>query len=96
MFIINLSYKVDLTLVDTHLNKHIEYLETYYQKGVFQASGRKEPRTGGIILATCSSKDDLISIINKDPFKIHDLADYEIIEFTPSKTSELYKALLSL
>lgn len=95
MFIINLSYKVDLTFVDKHLNAHIEYLESYYQKGIFQASGRKEPRTGGIILATCSSKDDLISIINEDPFKIHDLADYEIIEFTPSKTSELYEAFLS-
>lgn len=94
MFIINITYKTDLSRVDSHIKAHINFLEEYYTKGIFQASGRKVPRTGGIILSTCSDKAELEQILNKDPFKINALADYEIIEFIPSKTSEAFEFLL--
>lgn len=94
MFIINLTYKTDLNQVDLHINAHIEFLEEHYASGIFQASGRKVPRTGGIILSTCTDKTELESILNKDPFKIQDLADYEITEFIPSKTSKAFEFLL--
>jgi uncharacterized protein YciI len=88
MFIINLKYKVELTQIDQFLNEHIEFLNAQYESGNFLASGRKEPRTGGIILAKADSKSALEEIIEKDPFKIHDLADYELTEFIPSKTCD--------
>ncbi|MEM6722241.1 MAG: YciI family protein [Bacteroidota bacterium] len=87
MFIINLTYKVALTKVDQFLNAHIEFLNQHYELGNFLASGRKVPRTGGIILTKTMSKTALEAIIEKDPFKIHKLADYELTEFIPSKTA---------
>ena len=90
MFIISLTYKADLEEIDKELDNHIAYLNEQYEKGNFLASGRKVPRTGGIILSRVDDKVELERIINQDPFKINDLADYELTEFVPSKTcSEL-------
>ncbi len=76
--------------VDQFLNAHLEFLNEQYELGHFLASGRKVPRTGGIILSTVESKVALKRILEKDPFKKNELADYEITEFVPSKTcSEL-------
>lgn len=95
MFIINLTYKVDLNRVDKYIDAHITFLNQQYEKRYFHVSGRKVPRTGGIILAKCSSKEHVLEIIEKDPFKIHDLAAYDIIEFIPTKSSESLLELLN-
>ena len=50
MFIVNLTYIKPLDAVEKYLEKHIDFLNQYYTKGLFIASGRKNPRTGGIIL----------------------------------------------
>ncbi len=93
MFIIELTYKVDLAKVDAHLEAHVEYLKLQYANQAIVASGRKVPRTGGIILSKLESKAELLKILNEDPFKINDLADYNIVEFIPSMTSEEFKIL---
>lgn len=87
MFIISLTYQKSLDKVDTHLNAHIEFLKDAYAKGIFLASGRKNPRTGGIILALATNRAEIESIIALDPFYIHDVATYEITDFTPTMTS---------
>ena len=93
MFIISLTYQTELEKVDQFINDHIEFLNEQYELGHFLASGRKVPRTGGIILSNIKSKLALEEIIEKDPFKIHKLATYELTEFVPSKTCEELKFL---
>jgi len=88
MFIISLTYKASLEEVDKYLENHIVYLNEQYELGNFHASGRKVPRTGGIILSKLSNKEELLAIIEKDPFKIHNLADYELTAFITSKTCD--------
>lgn len=94
MFIINLTYKVELAKIDEFLNDHVEFLNEQYELKKFLASGRKIPRTGGIILSNVASKAELEKIIEKDPFKKNDLADYELIEFVPGKTCDELKFLM--
>ena len=94
MFIINITYIVSMERVNEHLESHREYLSEQYRLGYFHASGRKVPRDGGVILALASSKQVLLEIIEKDPFSIHKLAKYEIIEFTPTMASEQLNFLL--
>ncbi len=94
MFIINLTYKTELLKIDQFLTEHIEFLNEQYELGHFLASGRKIPRTGGIILSNVESKLELVKIIEKDPFKKNELADYEMIEFVPSKTCKELKFLM--
>jgi uncharacterized protein YciI len=93
MFIISLTYKCPLEEVDKHIDAHVEYLRKEYIKRNFIASGRKVPRTGGIILSCVRTKDELEAILAKDPFHIAGLVDYDITEFTPSMTAEGFENL---
>lgn len=94
MFIVNLTYKADLLKIDQFLDAHKEYLKEQYQLGHFLASGRKIPRTGGIILSNVESRDALERILEEDPFKVNAVADYEITQFAPSMTSDALKFLI--
>ncbi len=84
MFVILLSYIKPLSEVDQFVGEHREFLERYYTSGHFLLSGRKEPRTGGVILSKAETRTEIESIILNDPFNREQLAEYEIIEFLPS------------
>ncbi|MAZ38829.1 MAG: GTP cyclohydrolase [Legionellales bacterium] len=90
MLIIELSYKKDLDEVNKHLNAHRDFLDVYYKKGIFFASGPKTPRTGGIIL-TLADRHSIENILKDDPFYQHQIADFHITEFTPTKYSQAFK-----
>lgn len=49
------------------------------------ASGRREPRTGGVILANSMPIEELTDIVNSDPFAERSLAQHTLIEFHPSR-----------
>lgn len=85
MFVIALTYKKPIEVVDAYLTQHRDYLESGYQKNYFIASGPKNPRSGGIILSQLKDRDQLQKIIEQDPFYIHEIADFELTEFTPVK-----------
>lgn len=93
MFIVSLTYKCDLEKVDEFLDDHIVFLKSEYAKGNFIASGRKVPRTGGIILSKLKSKEALETIIKTDPFYKNSIAEYEIIEFVPSMIGDEFENL---
>lgn len=86
MFVVSLTYVCEMSEVEKYLEEHIQYLDNQYAQDNFIASGRKVPRTGGVILANVDNIDLLNKILSNDPFKKHGLAEYEIIEFIPSKT----------
>jgi uncharacterized protein YciI len=94
MFIIDLNYIVPLEQIDAHMTDHVKYLRKYYKQNVFVASGRKVPRTGGIILALAKSKKEIEPIIEEDPFHVHNLATFTITEFLTSQYHPELKDLL--
>lgn len=94
MFIINLNYIVPLEQLDNHMTDHVKFLRKYYKQNVFVASGRKVPRTGGIILALAKSKAEVEKIIAEDPFYIHQLAEFTITEFLTSQYHPDLESLL--
>lgn len=85
MFVIELIYKVDLDDIDAHMAAHVGFLKKYYASGNFLVSGRKIPRDGGIILAVGKSRQEIEAIVEEDPFHVHGLADFRIIEFRASQ-----------
>ena len=87
MFIISLHYVRPMAEIEAHLNAHRQFLDKYYAAGIFLLSGRKEPRSGGIILAKARSLKEVQAIIQEDPFHQAGVAAYEITEFLPSKTA---------
>jgi len=93
MFIVSLTYICELQEIDKILQEHVKYLKNQYKKGNFIASGRKIPRTGGIILSKLDNLEKLEEVLNKDPFKINNLAKYDIQEFIPSMTNNEFSNL---
>lgn len=85
MFVILVTYKKSLDMVDKYLTDHSDFLEQGYQNNYFIVSGRRNPRTGGVILSKVQDRKQLEDIIKRDPFYIHKIADYELIEFIPTK-----------
>ena len=85
MFVIELHYKVDLPEIDAHMTAHVKFLKKYYASGHFLVSGRKVPRDGGIILAVGANRTAIEAIVAEDPFHVHGLADFRIVEFRASQ-----------
>ncbi len=83
MFIVQLTYKVPLSEVDKYLQAHREFLDYHYKQGLLLISGPMKPRTGGIIIALTKDRAYLESILLKDPYSLAEIADYQLIEFTP-------------
>ena len=95
MFILMLKYIKPLEEVDKEVNPHREYLEKYYSLQKFIFSGRRNPRIGGIILCNAKDKKEVESIIEQDPFYIKKIAEYEIIEFLPTKCADGLERFIS-
>jgi uncharacterized protein YciI len=94
MFVIELIYKVDLAEIDAHMAAHVDFLKKYYAAGNFLVSGRKIPRDGGIILAVGKGRREIEAIVAEDPFHVHGLADFRIIEFRASqRANDIQKRL---
>lgn len=88
MFIIELTYKVDLPKIDAAMKAHVAWLNRHYATGTFVVSGRKVPRDGGIILATGHDRAAIEAIVREDPFVANGLADYRLVEFGASQLAD--------
>ena len=84
MFIAILTYKKPIEDVDRFLQAHRNYLAEHYAAGDFIASGPQTPRIGGVIMIKADNREAVDSIIVQDPFNINGIADYQIVEFTPT------------
>jgi uncharacterized protein YciI len=86
MLILSLTYKVPLEKADQHMQAHMAWVKEGYDAGRFLASGRKVPRTGGVILAR-GERADMEHFCAADPFVVHGVADYEISEVAFTTTA---------
>ena len=84
MFIAILTYKKPLEEVDRFLQAHRDFLSVHYAAGDLITSGPQTPRVGGVIMLKANSRAAVDAILAQDPFHIHDIADYQIVEFTPT------------
>ncbi|MCT4593046.1 MAG: YciI family protein [Anaeromicrobium sp.] len=94
MFILNLTYIKPIMEVEKYLSNHIAFLDKYYNTGNFICSGRKNPRTGGIILCNAQDLNEVNTILQEDPFYREKIASYEIMEFLPTKYAPDFKSFI--
>jgi uncharacterized protein YciI len=96
MFIVTLTYLKPVEDVDALMHDHVEWLKKGYDDGFFIASGRRVPRTGGVILARSGDEPALRAMLARDPFVIHGAARCDLVEFTPSMTAPGAEVLKTL
>lgn len=96
MFIVTLTYLKPVEEIDALMNDHVEWLRKGYDEGLFIASGRRVPRTGGVILARSGDEQALRDNLARDPFVIHGAARCDVVEFTASMTAPGAEVLKTL
>lgn len=87
MFVLELTYTGPIERVDELLADHVAWLDTHYASGVFIASGRKNPRDGGIILAAGEDRARIEAITATDPFVTAGVCAYRVTEFIATRTA---------
>lgn len=87
MFVLELTYTAPVERVDELLDAHVAWLDALYEEGVFIASGRKNPRDGGVILAVGDDRTRIEKIAAADPFTVGGVCEYRITEFIATKTA---------
>ncbi len=94
MFLILVTYIKPLEKVDNLMEDHMTFLNKYYEQKKFICSGRRNPRVGGVILANVNTSKEIEDIIQEDPFYSNKIAEYEVIEFSPTKFDEKFKVFV--
>ncbi|MFD6492162.1 YciI family protein [Streptomyces sp. NPDC059944] len=87
MFVLELTYTAPLEAVDAVLDAHVAWLDEQYASGSFLASGRKNPRDGGVILAVAEDRARIEEIAAGDPFVTAGVCAYRVTEFVATKTA---------
>lgn len=95
MFIVLLTFSENKPQAGEFMEAHKDWLQDGFSAEIFLAAGNIQPNKGGGILAHNVSLSELRSRINEDPFVVNNVVNAEIIEFTPSKTSEQLQFLLN-
>jgi uncharacterized protein YciI len=79
-FILTSRYTAPIERVQELVPAHRAYLEEQYARGLFVASGRQVPWTGGVIVAR-GTREAIEAAVAVDPFTVENVAETEIVEW---------------
>jgi uncharacterized protein YciI len=94
MLVLSLTYVKPDEEADRYMEPHMAWVKEGYARGWFLASGRKVPRTGGMILAA-GDRSAIEAYVAADPFTVHGIAEYEITEVALTTVAEGLERLRS-
>lgn len=84
LFVVLLHYTQPVAAVDAIRPAHLQHLDRYAREGVFQAWARRDPPTGGVVVAAAPDRATLEAIVGQDPYLREGVARAEIVEFNPA------------
>ena len=94
IYVAILTYIRPLEEIDAHVEAHIAWLRQHYAAGTFLLSGRRVPRTGGVIVTRGESLEAVEALLKTDPFQQHGLATVDIIPLQVAMAADGLKELL--
>ena len=92
MFVLLLTYVKPLEEVDALMRRHMAWLNEQYDAGRFVVSGRRIPRTGGVILARGDDREEIERLAATDPFVSAGVATCEVVQFRASQSEDGFDA----
>ncbi len=94
MFLVDMTF-TDISKVTPEVTElHKAYLAKEYASNNLLFGGRKVPRTGGILISQHASKEELLHVLEHDPFVQTGVMEYTITEFSPMMASQPYQHIL--
>ncbi|MCZ4060348.1 YciI family protein [Pantoea sp. LMR881] len=94
MYVVYLTYFRPVDEVEALLEPHIQWLDRYFDTGVFIAAGRKDPRTGGMVLVKDIDRARLDTILAEDPFVA--VANYEVTKVNMTRAADGFGDLIGI
>ncbi|MEJ2122128.1 MAG: YciI family protein [Alphaproteobacteria bacterium] len=88
MFVVFLKFSDNKDQTGQHMDGHMAWLKRGFDDGVFLAAGALKPDLGGGIVASNTSRSDLESRVNDDPFVANNVVTGEIYEIAASMVDE--------
>lgn len=81
--VVLLTYVRPLDEVDAQMAAHVAWLDAGLAQGAFLVAGRRDPRTGGVIVMR-GDRDAVERVVATDPFVTGGVATAEIVPFNAS------------
>jgi uncharacterized protein YciI len=94
MFLIDMHFADSSKITPELTQAHRDYLTKEYENGKLLFGGRKNPRTGGIIISRHDSEAELRAVLEADPFIQSGAVSFSLTEFVPVMASAQYAQLL--
>jgi len=88
MYIILLKFSSNKSQASQFMQGHNDWIKRGFDDGIFSLVGSLQPNLGGGILAHNTTLPDLERRVQEDPFVAENIVTTEILEITPSRTSE--------
>jgi uncharacterized protein YciI len=85
VFVLLLTYVKTLAEVDALMREHVAWLNQQYEAGRFVVSGRRIPRTGGVIIARGDDREEIEALAASDPFVRGGVATCDVVQFRASQ-----------
>jgi uncharacterized protein YciI len=83
LYVVLMHYARPLAEVDGVRAEHLTYLERLAAQGTVLAWARRDPPTGGVLLAAAPDTVTLQRVLADDPYVKTGVATPEIVEFNP-------------
>jgi len=95
LYVILINYTKPLADVDAVRARHIEHIERYASQGIFHAWARRNPPTGGVLIAMAPDRAALEAVVAQDPYVAAGVAQPEIVEFAAANISGVFRVAKS-
>lgn len=94
MFIVLLTFSDNKDKAGQFMEAHKKWIERGFDEGVFLLVGGLQPNLGGGIVAHGTSRSDLQSRVNEDPFVVENVVTAQILDIAPSRADARLQFLL--
>lgn len=88
IYAITIEYTKPMPEVEAATPGHRAYLKQLFDEGRIVASGPFVPRTGGMLLLRAADRAAVDAVIAADPFRLQDVARYDVREWSPTFGAE--------
>jgi uncharacterized protein YciI len=92
LFVVKITYTVSKAEIDLHLDTHRQWLKNTGHTGQLVVAGPMADLSGGVVLAHCSSRDELDTLLAQDSYHRHQVAEYEVFGFNAALRTEAFPA----
>ncbi len=94
MYIVFLTYTRPMEEVEALLEPHLDWLNRYFTAGAFISAGRKDPRTGGMLMVREMDRKQLDVILAEDPFQ--QVASYDVTKVNITRSAKKFAELTGI